>query len=82
VLNEQQGKTVQEVWDGVNLMLTFKRNVSSNLMNMWWELYGLIEGISLSGEQDHLLWSFTATGKYSVQTLYVVINHRGSFLDL
>lgn len=28
VINEQQGKTVKEVWDGENLMLTFRRPVS------------------------------------------------------
>jgi hypothetical protein len=77
VINEQQGKTVQEVWDGDNLMLTFKRSVSNNLMNMWWELVGLIESTVLSEEDDQLLWCYISSGKYSVQTLYAVINHRG-----
>ena len=58
-------------------MLTFRRSVSSNLMNMWWELVGLVEGTSLSEEDDQLLWSYTTSGKYLVQTLYAVINHRG-----
>jgi len=27
VINDQQGSTVREVWDGVNLKLTFRRTV-------------------------------------------------------
>jgi hypothetical protein len=46
-------------------------------MNMWSELVGLVDDTSLSGEDDQILWSYTTTGKYSVQTLYAVINHRG-----
>jgi len=58
-------------------MLTFRRNVSANTMNLWWELCNLVESTSLSEEEDHILWSFTLTGKYSVQSLYAVVNHRG-----
>jgi hypothetical protein len=56
VINEQQGKTVQEIWDGENFMLTFRRSVSSNLMNLWWELVGLVDDTSLSEEDDQILW--------------------------
>ena len=34
VINEQQGKTLHEVWDGENLMLTFRRCVSTSTMNL------------------------------------------------
>jgi hypothetical protein len=77
VFNEQQGKTVHEVWDGQNLMLTFRRSVSSRLMNLWFELTSIIESVSLTEEDDHIMWSYTSSGKYSVQSLYAVINHRG-----
>lgn len=73
----QQGRTVHDVWDGENLMLTFRTNVSASTMNLWWELCNLVESTSLSYEEDHILWNFTLTCKYSVQSLYVVINHRG-----
>jgi hypothetical protein len=39
VINEQQGKTVSEVWDGVNLKPTFRRTVYEHVMNLWWELF-------------------------------------------
>ena len=31
VINEQQGKSIQEVWDGEELKLSFRRNVSESL---------------------------------------------------
>lgn len=58
-------------------MLTFRTNVSASTMNLWGELCNLVESTSLSYEEDHILWNFTLTCKYSVQSLYVVINHRG-----
>ena len=47
-------------------------DVSANTMNLWWELCNLVESTSLSEEEDHIIWSFTSTGKYSVQSLYGV----------
>jgi hypothetical protein len=47
VINEQQGKTVSEIWDGVDPKLTFRRTVSESVMNLWWELVNLMDDISL-----------------------------------
>jgi hypothetical protein len=58
-------------------MLTFRRNVSEALMSMWWELCSLVEGTSLTDEEDQILWSYTLNDSYSVQSLYAVINCRG-----
>lgn len=77
IINEQEGKTVHDVWDGENLMLTFRRNVSARDMNLWYELHNLMDSISLTEEEDNILWNYTSTGKYSVQSLYAVVNHRG-----
>ena len=38
-------------------------------------LVGLL--IILSNEEDQILWSYNSTGRYSVQSLYAIINHRG-----
>lgn len=70
---------MSQVWCEGELRLTFRRNVSENLMNMWWDLYSMIEGVSLTDEDDQIIWSFTSHGKYSVQSLYAVINSRGVF---
>ena len=58
-------------------MLTFRRCVSTSTMNLWLELCSLLESVSLSEEEDQILWHYTSSGKYSVQSLYAVINHRG-----
>jgi len=77
VINDQQGKTIREVWDGENLQLSFRRSVSERLMLMWDELRAMIEGVVLNEEDDHILWNYSSSGKYSVQSLYAIVNHRG-----
>jgi hypothetical protein len=77
VINEQQGKTVSEVWDGEDLKLSFRRHVSVGLMGLWKELKVAVENIILNNEEDQILWSYNSTGRYSVQSLYAIINHRG-----
>jgi hypothetical protein len=37
-------------------MLTFRRPVSEQVMNLWWELVGLMSDINLSEEDDHIIW--------------------------
>lgn len=58
-------------------MLSFRRSVSENLMELWYELVGIVEEIHLNDEFDQITWSFSSNGKFSVQSLYAVINHRG-----
>lgn len=77
VINKQQGKTVSEVWDGVNLKLTFRRTVSEQVMNLWWELLSGMDGLLLSDEEDQIIWAYTSSGKYTVQSLYAIVNFRG-----
>ena len=45
---------------------------------MWYELFRIMENVNLVVEEkDQLIWSFSSNGKFSVQSLYVVTNHRG-----
>jgi hypothetical protein len=44
---------------------------------MWYELLGILENQILNDEEDKIMWSFNSNGKFSVQSLYAVINHRG-----
>jgi hypothetical protein len=46
-------------------------------MNLWWESVNVISDVTLSEEEDQMIWSYSSSGKYSVQTLYVVVNFRG-----
>lgn len=77
IINEQQGKSISEVWDGEELKLSFRRSVSVELVCLWEELRVLGKSIILTNEEDQILWSFNSNGKFSVQSLYAVINHRG-----
>lgn len=77
LLMSSRGKTISQVWDGQVLRLTFRRSVSENLMNLWYELLSIVENLTLRDSSDQILWSFSSNGKYSVQSLYAVINHRG-----
>ena len=66
VICNQQGRTISQVWDGETLMLSFSVTVSENLMNLWFELVGIMEEISLNDEPDQIIWSFSSTAKFSV----------------
>ena len=46
-------------------------------MLMWEELSSIGESITLTEEEDSIKWSFNSSRKYSVQSLYAIINHRG-----
>lgn len=52
VINEQQGKTVAQVWDGENQKLSFRRSVSKKLMEMWFDLLSIVEEVHLVEEAD------------------------------
>ena len=47
------------------------------LMEMWFELLGIVEEVNLVEEDDQIIWSFCSNDKFLVQSLYAVINHRG-----
>jgi len=76
-INNEQGATISQVWDGVDLKLTFRRAVSQQLMLQWDELSQIVNSITLSTEEDAIIWKFNSSGQYSVQSLYAVLNFRG-----
>ena len=77
MINEQQDKPIDQVWDGETLKLSFRRSVSERLVEMWFELLGIVEEVNLVEEEDQIIWSFCFNDKFSVQSLYAVTNHRG-----
>jgi hypothetical protein len=44
---------------------------------MWLELCSLVESVSLSDEEDELVWQHQSSGVYSSHSLYSIINFRG-----
>lgn len=57
IINFQMSHFLIEVCDGENLRLTFIRNVSERLMDLWLEFVNIVESISLSPKEDHIIWS-------------------------
>jgi hypothetical protein len=73
----EQGRTVEEAWDGLNFKFTFRRTVNREVMKLWEEVKQIASSIQLKDEEDSIIWQFNSSGKYSVQSLYVVLNDRG-----
>jgi hypothetical protein len=73
----EQGRTVEESWDGWNLKFTFRRTVNSLVMELWEEVKQIASSIQLKDEVDSIIRQFNSLGKYSIQLLYVVLNDRG-----
>jgi hypothetical protein len=76
IINEQ-GYAVRDAWDGINLRCTFRRTVDNRLMQQWIEIMQIANSIQFGEENDAIIWKFNSTGKYSVQSLYAVVNERG-----
>jgi hypothetical protein len=77
IIVNEQGKSVDDAWDGMNLKFTFRRIVNREVMGMWEEVKQIASSIHKSDEEDSIIWQFNSTERYSVQSLYVVINDKG-----
>jgi hypothetical protein len=76
IVNEK-GKTLAELWDGVNLKCTFRRTVSEGLYQSWLDIIELVSTVQFTNEEDEMIWQFNSSGIYSSQSLYKIINFRG-----
>jgi hypothetical protein len=65
------------VWDGTDLKFIFRRTVSEHGMSMWYEICNIVESLTLNEGEDSLIWSFSSSSTFSVQSLYGVISFRG-----
>lgn len=74
----EQGKTVADLWDGNNLKVSFRRTLSPELYQSWLEVVELVSTITLSSDQDSLIWQFSSKRTFSSQSLYKNIHFRGS----
>jgi hypothetical protein len=76
IVNEH-GITIREAWDGVNLRFSFRRTVDSRVMNLWYEHQEIAGSIIFKEEPDSIVWKFNSSGRYSVKSLYAIVNDRG-----
>lgn len=56
--------SASQVWDGQVLRLSFRCAISKNLMNMWYDLLGIVENLSLQENSDQIMWSFNSSGSF------------------
>lgn len=61
------------------LFMSFGRAIFGSLITLWFVLISITKGINFNDENDHIVWSFRSSGKYSVKSLYM-INHMGIVL--
>jgi hypothetical protein len=73
----QQGVTIRDVWDGVNIKLTFRRVFDNKMMEQWYQIEQIIRSIHFSEVDDALVWELHSSGVYTSQSLYAIINFRG-----
>jgi hypothetical protein len=75
IVNEK-GISLRDVWDGVNLRMTFTRTVDSRLM-MWLELVQIASVVEFIEEDDSIIWQYKSSEKYLMQSLYAIVNNKG-----
>jgi hypothetical protein len=68
---------IADIWVDGELRLTFRRNFDDHLFQIWQELLAVVENVELKDETDSLVWCYSQSGVYSVQTFYAIINFRG-----
>ena len=73
----QQGVTVADAWDGINIKLSFRRVFSDAMMENWYCLEQIIKNCVLTEEEDSLIWQYESKGVYSTSSLHNIINFRG-----
>jgi hypothetical protein len=45
-------------------------------MNMWLELKPIVSLLELVEEDDSIIWQYNSSGRFSVQSLYAIVNDR------
>jgi hypothetical protein len=66
--------TIQSIWDGSQLKLTFRRNFNSSLMHLWYELEAIANNIFFCLSPNALIWQYENKGAYSTSSLYTISN--------
>jgi hypothetical protein len=70
-------KTLTEVWVDSEIRLSFRRNFSTSMGQMWEELCEVVEHMELNEDSDSLVWGYEKSRVYSTQSCYAVISFRG-----
>jgi hypothetical protein len=75
----EQNCTIDSVWDGVELKISFRRTVSNEIYLRWLALCNLMVSFSFSEEEDTPVWMFHPSGSYTVKSFYAVVKNGGIY---
>ncbi|KAM3272212.1 hypothetical protein ACQJBY_042422 [Aegilops geniculata] len=73
----EHNQPIADLWDGTNLKITFRRCVDNKLLHLWVDLLSIAQAIILNDEEDAIIWKFESNGRYSVRSMYGIVNFRG-----
>jgi hypothetical protein len=59
------------------LKCSFRKCVDVRLFNLWEEVVSITESLTLSDDEDELIWMPSSSGMYSSHSLYSIVNFRG-----
>jgi hypothetical protein len=65
------------LWDGENLMCTFRRCVDRRIFDLSEEALSIAASLELTTEEYEPVWQYNSSGLYSSQSLYAIIIFRG-----
>lgn len=60
----EQGHTIRQTWDGEQLMLSFRRNFSPQLMSQWHGLEAISSSVVYQDNPESLIWQYENSGVY------------------
>ena len=69
--------SIGDVWDGSDLKISFRRGVNNTVMQEWMSLVAIVESITYTNDCDSIVWTFSSSGKFSVQSMYNIVSFRG-----
>ena len=76
-LANEHNATIDKIWDGYTLKLTFRRCFTEEQMSLWFELMEIANSIHFIDDHDSLVWNMNSKGVYTVKSFYKFINFRG-----
>jgi hypothetical protein len=59
------------------LKFSFRRTIDNRIMTQWMEVVQIASSIEFLEEDDVMIWQLNSKGRYSVQSLYAVVNNMG-----
>jgi hypothetical protein len=75
---ENQNALVQEVWDGNDWCLSFRRSLYGNLVQEWETLIELLGEVRFDvSREDEVIWAIDKSQVFTTKSLYYAMSHGG-----